>query len=456
MLIASLLLLCAQVPAVDFLEAPVEGQLYPRDSSNMADVTVSGLVHEAGWHGIMLLVERDGVAFALRTEPLSYSGGSAAFDVSVPIHAEKKSYAFRFWLTKPNERRWVTRINNVVAGDVVLIQGQSNAVAADGYNEGLANLEQSRWVRSFGTQSLNGSHAANNRNWYLADGEEQQTVGCIGGWGLRMARTLVDQTNVPLAVINGGVGATPIRMHMRNDSNPGDTSNIYGRLLTRTRNAGLEDHVRAILWYQGESDAGRHLNYLQKFPDLHADWREDYPNVEQIYILQVRNGCGGPTAELREVQRRLADILPDTQVMSTTAAPAHDSCHFWYAGYQELGNRMARLLARDLYGSGDTHEIDAPNIESAAIVGFLGNKVKLTFRDPDDSLHFDPAAAQDFVFEDGVTVQSGTVSGNTITLDLSGPTLSRTIAYVGHPFDGAWITNGRGIGALAFKVLLRP
>lgn len=456
MLLASIVLLCAQVPAIEFLESPADGQLYPRNTANMADVTVSGLVHEAGWHGVMLLVERAGAPFALRTEPLTYNGGSASFDLSVPIHAELKSYSFRFWLTKTNSRTKIARVDDVVAGDVLLIQGQSNAGAADGFKEGLANHEQSRWIRSFGTQSLNGNHADQNRNWYLADGEGRQTIGCIGAWGLRMARQLVDQTNVPLAVINGAVGATPIKMHMRNDNNPGDTSNIYGRLLTRTRNAGLEDHVRAIMWYQGESDSGRHLNYIQKFPDLHADWMEDYPNVEQVYIFQVRSGCGGPTPELREVQRRLADFLPNTQVMSTTAVPAHDSCHYWYAGYKELGDRMARLLARDLYGSGDTHEIDAPNIDSAAVTGFLGNKVLLTFRDPDDSLFFNPAAAQDFVLEDGVTVQSATVTGNTITLTLSGPTTSRTIAYVGHPLDGAWITNGRGIGALAFKVLLRP
>jgi hypothetical protein len=456
MLLASIVLLCAQVPAIEFLEAPVEGQLYPRNASNMADVAVSGLVHEAGWHGVMLMVERDGAPFGLYTEPLTYSGGSASFDITVPIHAELKSYSFRFWLTTTTHRQWIARVNNVVAGDVFLIQGQSNAVAADGFNEGLANNEQSPWVRTFGTQSLNSNAASNNRNWYMAEGQEQQTIACVGAWGLRMARSLVDQTNVPIAVINGAVGATPIKMHMRNDSNPADPSNIYGRLLTRTRNAGLEDHVRIIMWYQGESDSGRHLNYIQKFPQLYADWMEDYPNIEQVYIFQVRNGCGGPTAELREVQRRLADFLPITQVMSTTAAPAHDSCHYWYAGYKELGDRIARLVARDLYGSGDTHEIDAPNIESAVVTGFLGNKVLLTFRDPDDSLIFDPGAIQDFVLEDGVTVQSGTVSGNTITLTLSGPTTSRTIAYVGHPFDGAWITNGRGIGALAFKVLLRP
>lgn len=455
MLLASIVLLCAQTPAVEFLESPVEGQLYPRNASNMADVPVSGLVHQAGWQNILLLVERDGAPFAVHIEPLTYSGGSASFDVTVPIHAELKSYTFRMWLTTTTQRQPVGRVNDVVAGDVLLIQGQSNAVAADGFGEGLANNEQSRWVRSFGTQSLNANHAENNRNWYMAEGQEQQTIACVGAWGLRMARLLVDQTHVPIALINGAVGATPIKMHMRNDSNPGDTSNIYGRLLTRTRNAGLENHVRAIMWYQGESDSGRHLNYIEKFPLLFADWMEDYPSVEQVYIFQVRNGCGGPTAELREVQRRLADFLPNTQVMSTTAAPAHDSCHYWYAGYQELGDRIARLLARDLYGSGDTHEIDAPNIDSAVVTGFLGNKVLLTFRDLNDSLFFDPAAAQDFVLEDGVTVQSGTVSGNTITLTLSGPTTSRTIAYVGHPFDGAWITNGRGIGALAFKVLLR-
>ena len=220
MLLASIVLLCSQVPAIEFIESPVEGQLYPRNASNMADVSVSGLVHQAGWLNILLLVEREGSPFAVRIEPLTYSGGSASFDITVPIHAELKGYSFHVWLTTTTQRQWIGRVKDVVAGDVFLIQGQSNAVAADGFNEGLANQEQSRWVRSFGTASLNSNAASNNRNWYMAEGQEQQTVGCVGAWGLRMARLLVDQTNVPVAVINGAVG--PKRFPQRHPSSKGD------------------------------------------------------------------------------------------------------------------------------------------------------------------------------------------------------------------------------------------
>lgn len=456
MLLASLLLLCAQTPPLEFVKHPVDGQLYPRNAQNTAEIELTGWVHQAGWQRILVVAKRDGIPFSAEVQNLTYSGGQAGFDLSVSIHAERHAYSLHVLLMNGLQMQQVAEAHNVVAGDVFLIQGQSNAVAADGFQEGLANREQSPWIRSFGTGSITSWQSAGDVNWYLADGESQSAEGSIGAWGLRMGRLLVDQTDVPVAILNGAVGATPIKMHMRNDANPSDTSTIYGRLLNRARNAGVDQHVRAIIWHQGESDSARALNYREKFPQLHADWLEDFPAVEQVYMFQVRNGCGNPTVELREVQRRLKDFLPITQVMSTTAAPAHDGCHYYHVGYQELGNRIARLVGRDLYGSGDTQNIDAPDIESASYANMFSSSIRITFRDPDDTLHFDPGAAQDFVLDDGISVTGGVVSGNTILLSLSGPSSSRTLSYVGHAQDGAWITNARGIGALAFKVLIRP
>jgi len=441
---------------LEFVKHPVDGQLYPRNAQGQAEVELTGWVHQPGWQRIAVLAERDGVPYASQVQQLFYQNGQAGFDLDVPIQAELHSYSVRVFLLNGGQAQQVAVASDIVAGDVYLIQGQSNAVAADGYNEHLANREQSPWLRSFGTGSITSWESAGDKNWYLADGESQSAEGSVGAWGLRMGRLLVDQTGVPIAILNGAVGATPIKMHMRNDSNPTDTSNIYGRLLNRARNAGVDDAVRAIIWYQGESDGFRAPNYADKFPQLHSDWLEDYPGVEQIYLFQVRDGCGDPSVELREVQRRLKDFLPLMQAMSTTAAPGHDGCHFYYAGYQELGNRIARLIGRDMYGSGDTQDIDAPDIDSVTFANPAQDALLLTFRDPDDTLTFDPGAVADFRLEDGVSIVSGAVNGNTIFLTLSGATTSRTLEYRGHDQDGDWITNARGIGALAFKVLIRP
>ena len=456
MLIASILLLSAQTHAVVFDEHPVEGQLYPRDTQSLASVKITGRVQEPGWQTLTVYTERDGNPFAVEVQQLVYSGGHANFNVSVSIRAERHSYSFRLLLGNSVQSKLIETVRDVVAGDVFLLEGQSNTVAWDAYGEGLANREQSRWVRSFGSASADPMESFSDQNWYMADGEAALDKGTVGQWGLRMGRLLVDQTNIPVAIINGAVGATAIRYHLRHDHDPDDVRTMYGRLLTRARHAGVADSVRAILWHQGESDGSRAENYAEKFPQLYHDWLEDYPSVEQIYMFQVREGCAQPSIELREVQRRLKDFLPLLQVMSTTAVPSHDSCHFHYAGYAEFANRITRLVARDLYGSGITQNIDAPDIDSVTFANAAHDELLLTFRDLDDTLHFDPGVVSDFVLEDGVTVQSGTVSGNTILLSLSGATNSRTLSYIGHQLDGAWITNARGIGALTFMVLIRP
>jgi carbohydrate esterase-like sialic acid-specific acetylesterase len=455
MFCTSLLLLCAQSTQLEFVDYPVDGQLYPRNADSIAEVRFSGWVPQASWQYILVFAERDHHPFALKVQQLSYSAGRADFDLKVPIRAELHSYSFKVALMGSSQVRLVGTAEDVVAGDAFLMEGQSNTVAWDAYGEGLANLEQSPWIRSFGTSSASPTESRDDKNWYMADGETALDKGSIGAWGLHMARLIVDEIQVPVAIINGAVGATAIKYHMRNDSNPATVYNMYGRLLNRAQNAGIADSVRAILWHQGESDGPLAENYARKFTHLHSDWLEDYPSLEQIYMFQVREGCGQPSIDLRNVQRRLKDYLPLLQVMSTTAAPSHDGCHFYYAGYKEFGDRIARLIARDLYGSGNTQNIDAPDIQTVAFTSILHDSILLTFRDPDDALHFDPGAIHDFELEDGVTVQSGTVSGNTILLGLSGPTTSRTLAYLGHKFDGAWITNARGIGALTFKVPIK-
>ena len=456
-LLHSLLLLAAQNPAVQFTALPADGQLYPRNGNNVAKVQISGTVEEPGWAFLTCVVERDDVPYAMRQQVLNYNGtSSAAFDLYVNIPAELAEFDFTILLRNNAGRRQVASAQDVVAGDAFLIQGQSNAVASDHHGQNLANQNQSKWVRSFGTTSLDGNLAAADKNWYTADGEYDREEGAIGAWGLRMASNIVASEGIPVAVLNGAVGATPISFHRRNDLDPFKTSTNYGRLLTRATNAGLADHIRAIFWYQGEADGGRAVHYVWSFRDLYEDWLTDFPSTQKVYMFQVRNGCGNPSVELRNVQRRLKEFLPKLDVMSTTGTGGHDGCHFYYGGYRQLGDRISRLVARDLYGSTDTHEIDAPYLLKANWYNSAGTQIRLKFADPDDTLIVEPGAEQHFQLQDGVQVVSTQVVGNFILLTLSGPSNSDTIAYVGHPNDGPWIKNGRGVGALTFKALIHP
>lgn len=454
MILAALLLLCPQAGPVEFVHHPVDGQLYPRNAQDLGEVRIAGWVHQPGWQRMLVITERDGAPYTAQLQQLTYTSGGAGFDFRISIPAECHAYSFKAILLNGPITRQVAEVENVVAGDAFLIAGQSNAVAWDAYGEGLANLDQSPWVRSYGTASANVTTFAADHNWYRADGQTALAEGSVGAWGLRMGRLLVDRTGIPVVIINGAVGATWINLHLRNDLHPASVNNMYGRLLTRALRAGVADSVRAMIWHQGESDGANYLNYDSAFRDLHGDWLEDYPALEQVYMFQVREGCGQPSIELREVQRTLKDTLTPLQVMSTTAVPGHDGCHYPYVGYREFAHRITRLVGRDLYGSTLTQDIDAPDIDTAVYANPQQDAILLTFRDPDDALHFDPGAAADFELADGVAIVSGTVSNNTILLTLAGPSNSGWLAYNGHSMDGPWITNALGIGALTFKVAL--
>ena len=53
--------------------------------------------------------------------------------------------------------------------------------------------------------------------------------------------------------------------------------------------------------------------------------------------------------------------------MSTTGLDGHDGCHYYYEeGYQVLGDHLADLILRDLYGRSDPGNLAPPNPYSAA------------------------------------------------------------------------------------------
>ena len=101
---------------------------------------------------------------------------------------------------------------------------------------------------------------------------------------------------IPVLIINGAVGGTRVDQHQRDGNDPDNLNTIYGRLLWRVQQAELAEHVRGIFWHQGESDGDlAYAEYLARWTAMYEGWLLDYPNVEGIFVFQVRAGCGNPT-----------------------------------------------------------------------------------------------------------------------------------------------------------------
>jgi len=448
-----------QGPEISFTAFPQDFQLYPRDrSNNQADVRVEGAVLSPGYDEINVRVYRNGLLQGGATgQTLVYSKGAATFSIGAAISAELASYDVEVFVVQGVQETLAAWARDVVAGDVLLINGQSNAAAMR--FSGSANQNQHRYLRSFGSRSENLTLVESDLGWHVAEGNTATGPGTIGQWGLRLGRLLVDVHRMPVAVLNGARGGQPIGYFQRNDSDPEDSSTNYGRLLFLCRTAGLTNGVRTMSWYQGEAEQGDGPTHEAGFVELYQDWKEDFPGLERVYVHQLRTGCSitdkndPGLLDLRDRQRRLADTFGDISVMSTTGLNGHDGCHYEYtSGYKQMGERLFRIMSRDLYETPDRANIDAPNIGNAFFSKDDGSEITLVMRNATDTLHMDAGVEADFLLSGtAATVALTRAAGNRVILELSGNGQDTTgTSYTGHRGVGAWGTNSLGVGMLSF------
>jgi len=163
---------------------------------------------------------------------------------------------------------------------------------------------------------------------------------------------------------------------------PNTISGIYNGMI-----APLTDFpIRGIIWYQGESNAGRAFQYRRLFPALIRDWRSAWGegNIPFIYV-QLANYLAATTvpvesawAELREAQL-MALSEPSTEMVVTI--DIGDAKNIHPKNKQEVGRRLA-LAARHL-------TYDEELVYSGPIYDRtmnMGNKIRVFFKYSDNGL----------------------------------------------------------------------
>ena len=442
---------------IEWSAAPKDLQLYPRDlKTDTAKVAIVGKETAGGFDAVVLRVHgRLGGIFNESEQALTYLDGKASFALSYAVPAELRGYDFELFLRRGQELLLAHQAEDVVAGDVLVIQGQSNADAA--MYSGSANTYRHPFVRTFGQNSADPWIAQTANDWRMASGDGSNEVpGGVGQWGLVLGNRLASSFRVPIAIMNGAHGGQPISFFQRNKSLPKDQNSNYGRLLRRMQQAGLDRGARATLFYQGESDADDGLVHENGYRALRAAWDLDYPETQMSYIHQVREGCvvSRGSLDLRNRQRRLAEQLPRTGLMCGNGLDAHDGCHYGFVGgYEKIGESFFRMLGRDLYGSGDVLDIDPPNPARAEFTSAAHKEIRIPLRNSGDRVTFDAAAASDFFLEGSTAiVRSGRMDGQSILLTLSrNADGARAVSYNGHSGAGAWVKNGNGVGLVCFS-----
>lgn len=447
-----------------FYNAPKSKQLYPRDLTDSASVVLSGVIDQPGYNEIIYTLFRNGVLLDSIQKPLIYIGNEAPFSHQYRIKAERAEYAVHIFICNSIETKCILNSDSIVAGDVFLINGQSNGSSP---NQGPGLEPQNEWIRTFGSASFNAVEVGQDTVWGLGQGTTTQADFAIGVWGMKLARLLSDSLQVPVCIINGSRYGTTISAHLPNQNNRTDLNTIYGRLLYRAQKAGVVSAVKAMFWYQGESNAdASYQTYSSLFQQLYNSWKSDFAGLNRVFAIQTRPGCilGAAYAfhqQIREVTRQLPSAYPDITLMSTVGITNFDGCHFLSSGYNLLGTHLYYLVQRDVYGSTQPVDIDPATPLSATFVDASNSLLAIKMSNPVSwPSTFNGHDLKDYFYTNiaGVQVVNGWASNDTVYLQLSSPAFINGITYLpgvyyngtSTIYQGPWLLNSRNIGALSF------
>jgi len=163
------------------------------------------------------------------------------------------------------------------------------------------------------------------------------TVGLAGEWRYRIGAPLAKLTPAPMREVGG---------------NPNVVTVLYNGMIAPL----LPCAIKGAIWYQGESNAGRAMQYRRLLPTMIRDWRNrfgvgDFP----FFIVQLANFMAVQTtpvqpgwAELREAQ--LLTAQNDPKVGLAVITDIGDAGDIHPKDKQGVGKRLALSALAIAYG----------------------------------------------------------------------------------------------------------
>jgi len=132
--------------------------------------------------------------------------------------------------------------------------------------------------------------------------------------------------------------------------------------------------IRGAIWYQGEANSGRGLEYRTLFPAMISGWRKAWGQGDFPFLFVQITPHQNMSPEVREAQRQTTETTQNT-AMAVTIDVGHPT-DIHPKQKQPVGQRLA-LAARALaYGENDL-EYSGPTYDTIALEG---DKLRLTFK----------------------------------------------------------------------------
>jgi hypothetical protein len=468
---------------------PQSHQLYPRDNTDKAIVTIKGCVKTYVIDQIELVVRKHFLDGSFQ-DSIYQQIVRDSFLFEPVLDAGMYLYSFKFIL-KRNQANLISFniANDVVCGDAYIIAGQSNAMgvikdlpSSGLYQDSLYQEYPTQGSDKFYSKSLGNMPEYNgingnltnydpNSNYWLPAKASGDMSGFVGIWGLKLQYLIQEHYQMPTCFINGAYGGTNLGEHQlnfNNNNNPYHLETLFGTLNYRIQQAKLKGKIKGVIWYQGESQNTyeRAATYQDSLNFLIDTWETYWGDFSKVYVVQIHPGCNhhGFGQVIREHQRKIqrpinapSEIIPLTASgIGERASITHDpfyGCHFSQAAYNKLADRLFQVIGRDFYHNVDC--ITSPNIVNAY---YAYDELVLEF--DQDLMALPEGIEQSFEFYknqqllNNTSIQSAYVEDNKVYLSINNQDVD-ALSYllVDDPVynnEMIWIKNQVGYAAFSF------
>jgi sialate O-acetylesterase len=137
--------------------------------------------------------------------------------------------------------------------------------------------------------------------------------------------------------------------------------------------------IRGVLWYQGEANTDRAVEYGKTFPLMIESWRKEWNDNFPFLFVQladygsnVSSNVGSKWAELREAQSKTLRLSGTGMSVTTDIGDPKD---IHPKNKQEVGRRLAVIALNNVYGIRQT--CNGPQYDS---VSFSNDRAELFFK----------------------------------------------------------------------------
>ncbi len=362
-------------------------------------------------------------------------------------------------------------VNNLLVGEVWLASGQSNMEwkfdnsASPEVERAKADYPQIRMITVTKVTSLEPVNEING-SWQECSPE---SVGKFSAVGYYFARDLHAKLGVPVGVISTSWGGTPaqawtsaegfeghpelkgyaaqLKSARKKPPEKGPGPHFPGSLYNAMIAPVVPYAMKGVIWYQGESNAGKSKEYQTLFPAMIADWRAKWKLGEFPFLYVQIAPFKGQPPEIREAQLLTLGKSGNTAMVVTTDYGNANDIH--PKQKEPVGHRLS-LAARAL-AYGEKIGYSGPLFDSMKAAG---GKVEISFRHVGGGLVAKDGALKGFTIAgaDGKFVPAkAAIQGDKVVVSAGGVADPKAVRYGWENVPDVNLFNQEGLPASPFR-----